>query len=198
MTREELNLPNMLSGLRLLAAPVMLVLAWQGLERPFVILLVLAFITDALDGMLARRWNQVTELGARLDSWGDLAIYITLICATYLLWSDLLFEHAWFVFPAIIGVLIVPTVNLIKFRALSAYHTWLTKLAAVCIFLGGFILLTGGPAWPFQTACVLTVMSTLEQVGITLYLPDKRSNVKSLWHVVRAGQRDRPSNPVND
>lgn len=198
MTREEMNLPNVLSGLRLLAAPVMLVLAWQGLERPFVILLTTAFITDALDGMLARRWNQVTELGARLDSWGDLAIYITLICATYLLWSDLLFENAWFVFPAIIGVLTVPVVNLIKFRSLSAYHTWLTKTAAVCIFIGGFILLTGGPAWPFQIACVLTVMSTLEQVGIALYLAEKRSNVKSIWHVIRAGRQDRPYDPVND
>jgi len=191
MKPADLNLPNILSGFRLAIAPVLIALAWAGEERAFIVLLLVAFLSDALDGMIARHLNQVTELGARLDSWGDLAIYLTLVISAFLLWTDQLMEQALFTMPVIASVLIVPLVALLRFGSLTSYHTWLTKAAAVAIVAGGTIFLSGGPAWTFQLACVLAVAAALEQITISLTLREKRSNVKSLWHVLREGERQR-------
>ena len=189
MQRGDLNLPNILSGFRLVAAPVLVALAWAGEERAFIVLILVAFLSDALDGMLARHLNQVTELGARLDSWGDLAIYLTLVVSAFLLWNDQLMEQALFTLPVIASILLVPLVALTRFGSLTSYHTWLTKAAAVAIAAGGTIFLSGGPAWTFQLACVLVVIAALEQIIISLTLREKRSDVKSLWHVLTEGER---------
>ena len=70
-------IPNLLSGFRLLAAPVMLYLAWIGKPNGFLVLLAISLSTDAVDGFLARRLSWQSELGARLDSWGDFATYVS-------------------------------------------------------------------------------------------------------------------------
>lgn len=71
------RIPNLLSGLRLVAAPFMLYLSWMGFRVTFLVLLVFALLSDAIDGFIARRLNIKSDIGARLDSWGDLATYLT-------------------------------------------------------------------------------------------------------------------------
>ena len=66
--RQELrSIPNMLSILRLILVPVFLWLLLN--DHMFWALFVLAFAgaSDWLDGQIARRYNQVTELGRVLD-----------------------------------------------------------------------------------------------------------------------------------
>lgn len=184
MNANAFNLPNCLSAARLLAAPIMLLLAWFGLETAFLWLLLISFISDALDGFIARRWNMVTELGAQLDSIGDITVYITLIISAWWLWPELLLEQGVFTLMAIAGVLIPPLVSLLKFRSLSSYHTWMTKLSAVTMVPGGILLIFGGPVWLFRLACVLCFLAALEQMSISLYLKKKRSNLKTFYHVI--------------
>ncbi|MDD1641346.1 MAG: CDP-alcohol phosphatidyltransferase family protein, partial [Methylococcaceae bacterium] len=52
--QSRLTLPNLLTGFRFVAAPGLLWLAWQGHEIAFMILLAIAFLTDLLDGLVAR------------------------------------------------------------------------------------------------------------------------------------------------
>jgi cardiolipin synthase len=79
--REELrSIPNMLSILRLILVPVFLWLLLN--DHMFWALFVLAFAgaSDWLDGQIARRYNQVTELGRVLDPAADrLYIFASLI-----------------------------------------------------------------------------------------------------------------------
>ncbi len=66
------TLPNALSALRLLSIPLFVWLA-LGPEADGWAALVLALggITDYLDGMLARRWNQISRVGQLLDPIAD-------------------------------------------------------------------------------------------------------------------------------
>jgi CDP-diacylglycerol--glycerol-3-phosphate 3-phosphatidyltransferase len=68
-----INVPNLLSCVRLSLVPVFLWLAWNDLSRAFFVCLIVSVLTDAADGYLARRLNQSTNLGAKLDSWADLS-----------------------------------------------------------------------------------------------------------------------------
>ena len=75
-----MTIPNVLSLFRLALVPVFLVLIIAGDDILALAVLVVASITDFLDGVLARRLNQVTLLGQLLDPAADrLFIFATLI-----------------------------------------------------------------------------------------------------------------------
>ncbi len=74
------NIPNMLSVLRLVAAPMIAVM-FLYFTRPYadwfaLFLFVLASVTDWFDGYLARLWKQETRLGAMIDPIADKAMVV--------------------------------------------------------------------------------------------------------------------------
>jgi cardiolipin synthase len=75
-----LTIPNILSLIRLALVPVFLVLVIMGYDRLALLTLIVCSATDYLDGVLARRLNQVTRLGQLLDPAADrLFIFATVI-----------------------------------------------------------------------------------------------------------------------
>lgn len=94
------NLPNLLTLFRLLAAPGV-ALAFALLPRPgadavALVLFVAASATDWLDGFLARRWDQVSAFGRMLDPIADKAM-VTIALAALLMLSG---PDPWLVIPA--------------------------------------------------------------------------------------------------
>jgi cardiolipin synthase len=74
------TIPNVLSLIRLGLVPVFLVLVIVGNDGLALLTLVVSSATDYLDGVLARKLNQVTRLGQLLDPAADrLFIFATLI-----------------------------------------------------------------------------------------------------------------------
>ena len=75
-----MTLPNMLTIVRLLAAPMVAVM-FLYFTRPYadwfaLVLFLAAAITDWFDGYLARAWKQETKLGAMLDPIADKAMVV--------------------------------------------------------------------------------------------------------------------------
>ncbi|MCU0668899.1 MAG: CDP-alcohol phosphatidyltransferase family protein [Myxococcota bacterium] len=185
LAAAPLTLPNLLSGLRIALAPVLLVLAWTGQPTPFLATLIVALASDAFDGHLARRLGQASALGTRLDSWGDLAIYALLpICAGWL-WPDLLRREAPFVAAVIVAYALPIAIGFVRYRRLTSYHTWGAKLSAVLVGTSALVLFAGGPALPFRIATCVLVLAELEEIAITATLPAWRANVATLWHARR-------------
>lgn len=71
----KLNLPNKLTILRMIITPFFLLLImWESLPHRFLIACIvysIASITDAIDGHLARKNNQITNFGKILDPIAD-------------------------------------------------------------------------------------------------------------------------------
>src|SRR5207237_1109417 len=63
----EVNVPNLLTGARLVAVPVFVGFFLRGDRKTALFVFVGAMITDALDGILARALKQFTRIGALLD-----------------------------------------------------------------------------------------------------------------------------------
>jgi cardiolipin synthase len=77
---EVLNIPNILSFLRIALVPVFLWLLLEELFLAAIVVLAVAGLTDFLDGFLARKLNQTTKLGKMLDPVADrLYIFATLL-----------------------------------------------------------------------------------------------------------------------
>ena len=80
---HRLNLPLMLSFLRFSAAPAALFLllvvdAHPALKTVLIIFLAVIFLTDLLDGLLARMLHQTTRIGRILDASGDYLLIVVL------------------------------------------------------------------------------------------------------------------------
>ena len=79
-----LTVPNLLSLMRLLGVPVFLWLIFAEYDGAALVVLACAGASDYLDGLLARRWNQVSRLGQLLDPAADrLYIFATLVGLSY-------------------------------------------------------------------------------------------------------------------
>lgn len=71
MSEPILGFPNQLTILRMVCAPIFVALTLDGRLRLAVIVFIVAALTDAFDGLIARFWKQRTALGAILDPLAD-------------------------------------------------------------------------------------------------------------------------------
>jgi cardiolipin synthase len=82
MAAVAFSLPNLLSLLRMALVPLFIIAITRGAALEALLLFVLAGVTDACDGFIARFWNQQTALGAYLDPAADKLLltsaYVTL------------------------------------------------------------------------------------------------------------------------
>lgn len=76
------SLPNLITIARILCVPIIVLLILSQQMAAAFILFVVAGASDGIDGFIAKRFNQQTELGAYLDPLADKAllvsIYVTL------------------------------------------------------------------------------------------------------------------------
>ncbi|MBE6159876.1 MAG: CDP-alcohol phosphatidyltransferase family protein [Lactobacillales bacterium] len=77
--KAKVIIPNALTLSRLIFTPIIIALGITKNYKIALILVVIACITDMFDGKLARRWNTVTETGAKLDAICDKIFAIGLI-----------------------------------------------------------------------------------------------------------------------
>jgi cardiolipin synthase (CMP-forming) len=76
-----MNLPNIITIARILLAPFIIWLIISGeMLAAFVVFLV-AGISDGVDGYLAKRWSQITALGAHLDPLADKLLLVSIYVA---------------------------------------------------------------------------------------------------------------------
>jgi len=77
-----MNIPNLLTILRFFLIPVFVYFFFSPISYSIeiaVAVFVLSGITDTLDGLIARRYNQITRLGTVLDPLADKLMLITVL-----------------------------------------------------------------------------------------------------------------------
>ena len=185
MLLRTFNLPNLVSSIRVGLAPVLVYFAINQMEAWFLGVLLFSGFTDILDGFLARTLNQITALGAHLDSWGDFAIYSTMAICAWILWPGIV-EREMLYFGMIIASFSIPVaIGLIKFRGLTSYHTWSVKVAVAVTFTGYVLLFAELAQWPFVLASLVCVYAGIEEILITLTMNRERVNVSSIWAAMK-------------
>jgi CDP-diacylglycerol--glycerol-3-phosphate 3-phosphatidyltransferase len=181
-----LTIPNLLCFFRMALTPVLLTFAWNGQSTLFIAFFVGSLLSDVADGYLARRLDQVSDFGAKLDSWADLATWVSAAVCVWWLWPDLIRQEAPFVIAMAASYTAPIIVGFLKYGRLTSYHTWGAKLSSVLVSGSAVFLLLGGAAWPYHISTVVLVIAAMEEIAITAILAEPRSNVRSLWHAARS------------
>lgn len=190
--RIPLTIPNILSLYRLVSFPVVMLLMALGKETLFAVLLVISLNTDVWDGWIARRFNQRSAIGARLDSLADIGVYVAALSGIIHFKIDLLGPDAWIFYLFVCCYLIVTLSPLIKFGRIQSFHLYSIKLGG---YLQGvfFILLFFVDYFPlyFYLMVNLSLLAFVENLTIQLMLPEMRSDVKGLyWILKERGKKD--------
>ena len=188
--RDIYNLPNAVSVLRILMAPVLFYFAFTQKPAWFLAALMFSGFTDVLDGFLARTLNQTTAMGSRLDSWGDFTIYTTMAICAWLLWPDITATELTSYVVIVLSITAPVIVGLIKFKTITSYHTWTVKVAVVVTFVGYILLFGGWLDWPFRVAAVFCAVAALEEIAITLLIHHEHVDVRSVWEALKYNKED--------
>ena len=180
-----LTVPNLISGLRFVIAPALLYCGWTARPTAFLVLLGVSFCSDCLDGYAARKLGQTSELGARLDTLGDLITFSTVPLCGWWLWPDRVRPETPFLAALGLSYVSPMMVGFLKYGRLTNYHTWGGKLSATLLAVAALALVAGGSTRAFQLAVAVVVLADLEEIAITAILPHWQPTVPSLWHAIR-------------
>jgi CDP-diacylglycerol--glycerol-3-phosphate 3-phosphatidyltransferase len=170
-------------------APVLIVFALSGLRTYFVVFLTLSFVTDALDGPIARAWNLRSKLGSRLDSIADISTYIAALIGMFQFEGQALAPHTPILY-AYIGVLCLATlVPLIKYREIASFHLYSSKINALllAIFIIYSLIFTLNVHF-YYVVLGYGMLAFIEIIAVTLVLKEPANDCKGLYWVLRERQ----------
>jgi phosphatidylglycerophosphate synthase len=105
------TIPNALSLSRMAGVPVLFILIHVEPKAWFVGLYVVLALTDWLDGLLARRWNQTSEFGSMLDTIGDVALYMSTAYFIIVLFPHNLMPNLGYLYVLLAGFFAVMAVS---------------------------------------------------------------------------------------
>lgn len=183
--RWVFTIPNMICMIRLVGSLALLCLALVGQRLGFVGLFVALTLSDWIDGRLARWLRQRSDLGARLDSLADAALYTAMLGGMLLLCYDrLLLESAW-IATALASYLLTTVAGLIKYRRVPSYHTQAAKKTQAIVLISVVLFVLEIAAWPIRIAAVAVTLTNIEATLLTWMLPTWQADVSSLWKLLR-------------
>lgn len=188
------HLPNAISIGRLLSVPLLVWLAWQERQTLFTWILVVALLSDGVDGFIARRFDCITRLGALLDSVADAALMLVVGYGTWVFHPIVFLEHGLIVFVTVGLWLLEHVAALIRYRRPSSFHTALVRFGVVVfsIFIAVMFVFDFYP-WLLYVAATISIVAVLEQLAMIWLLPEWTPDVRGgLAEVLRRRRQAHP------
>ncbi|WP_431215140.1 CDP-alcohol phosphatidyltransferase family protein [Puia sp. P3] len=185
MAKRAYYLVNGITVYRIIAVFALIILIVQHHWHVFRWLLLLSFLTDALDGFLARRYGVISKAGAVLDSIGD-DLTVAVATIALLVFDPTFFRKQLVIIVILVSLYLIQTVAaLIRYRKLTSFHTWLAKIAAVSqgVFLVGLFFTANFPALLFYLAAVCTGLDLLEETVMVFMLQHWEADVKGIFFI---------------
>ena len=141
-------------------------------------------ISDVLDGYVARKTNQVSEFGAKLDSMADIFFYAVMV---FKIFPALLSKLPFGFWCAVVAVVVVRICAYIvaaaKFKCFASLHTYMNKLTGFASFTLPYVA-------PFKVlfafcvvTCVISAVAWCEELIIHIKSKKYNPNVKTLLNI---------------
>lgn len=183
------QIPSILVGLRFAIAPLLL---WDALDHQtgtvFVMGYVIAVLSDIFDGVIARRLGVSTAQLRVADSWADICLYVCVALSTWLVFPQTILDFKLPLLVAISAQLTLFAISLMKFQKLPSFHTYTAKLWGLTLLVATVGLFGFSDDKTVWLAIALCLVNSLEEIVMTLVLPEWRCDVLSLFEAINIRQ----------
>lgn len=191
MSKSAYYIVNGITIYRILAAFALIGLIVEHHWHVFRWLLLLSFLTDALDGFAARRYGVISRAGAVLDSIGDdLTVAVAIIAL--LVFDPTFFRSQLVVIIILASIYLIQMVAaLARYGKLTSFHTWLAKIAAVSqgVFLVGVFFTARFPTLLFYIAAGCTGLDLIEETVMVFLLRHWTTDIKGIFSIKKRTAR---------
>ncbi len=184
---SELRRPaNQLTAARLMLVPLLWLFAIARADVALGIGLGLAYATDILDGIVARRSGQNSPFGAAFDSLADNILLPSAIVWMILLRPQILQEHP---VTCLVAIGIYTTglaIGWLRFGQIGNLHLYSSKVGSVVLttFFVHALLSDGYSEFLFRTAAAFFIFSSSETLILQLLLEDVHEHMGSIFRVI--------------
>ena len=172
---------------RIVTFPFLVFLIFTDRVNTFKWLLLASFITDAIDGFLARKYQATSTLGAKLDSVGDDLTVLAAVIGLFVTKFEFI-EKELTLFLILFGLFLIQLISsLMRYKKISSFHTYFAKAAAVltAIFLLSVFFLDKIIYPLFYASFIITGIELIEETIIVFLLPKWKTNVKGLYWILK-------------
>jgi CDP-diacylglycerol--glycerol-3-phosphate 3-phosphatidyltransferase len=156
-------------------------------------LLMVSYLTDAVDGYLARKFKVTSVLGTKLDSIGDILTVFAALGGLFVFrWEFIRQEMVGVAIPIALFLLQL-SIGFIRYGQITSFHTYLAKITAVLqgVFLCAMFLFDKPIYWFFYVTVAFTCLELIEEIIITVILPMWKANVKGLYWILGNRQQEK-------
>ena len=169
--KENLTVPNFLSFIRIV---IILPMAKSLLRQDYItagIMLLISAVSDTLDGFIARKFNQVTQLGKILDPIADKLTLISLVICINIIYPDiLLFVVCLFIKEML---MLSGGAVLLNFRIRPPAAKWYGKISTVIFYVSVITLVVLKALWGYTnralTVTLLAVTTVFMMFSLVMY-----------------------------
>lgn len=175
--------PNVFTGMRLVAIPVLWVLAFLGRTTALGYGVAFAFATDMIDGYLARRLHAETEIGSRTDSLADHLLAASTVAWLFMLRRDFFHAHWPLLAAWIVLALTTLATAWLRYRRFVDLHLYSAKVAVFSAYSMAVVLLVTGRHWEWHWALAFgaACFAALEALYVLLTRRDPDEHIVSAF-----------------
>ncbi|HET9728850.1 MAG TPA: CDP-alcohol phosphatidyltransferase family protein [Gemmatimonadaceae bacterium] len=171
-----------LTLVRVALAPVLIAANAHGSAGSLLALVVvLAFVSDIFDGVVARRVEAVTAELRRADSLADTVFYLAVAWVMWRTYWDVLSKYRWAIIAVLVGEGLNYAAAMLKFRRVASYHARSARWSGVALALAIVLLFARHSAAIVPVALIVSIVAQTESIAITLILRESRTDVRSAW-----------------
>lgn len=129
-----MNIPNILSILRIILTIPLLYSAITNEKILFLIIFIIGGLTDILDGAIARKFKITSAFGSKLDSIADYIFYPIGLASLFFLTPEIILENKILMITTGILALMLIIIKILSKKFITPHH-YLSKIAAISVYI---------------------------------------------------------------
>lgn len=190
LTFKNFNIADWFSFYRIASAPLLLFLVSLDQRLIFAILLFVSYLTDTIDGFLARKFKISSPRGSQLDSFGDQITLIVGLIGLFYFETNFIKNNLILIIVAFIPFIIQMVMAYLKYGKATSFHTYLAKLSAV--LQSTFILFSlffSPESLMFYLMIGVSLLETFEEIILIFKYDEWVSDVKGIYWAYKDKER---------
>ena len=190
LTFKNFNIADWFSIYRVFAAPFLLLLIWYDAQFLFTWLLLISYLTDAIDGYLARKLKITSARGSQLDSVGDQVTLVIGLIGLFYFETAFIQKNLVLILVVFVPYLLQMMMAYLKYGKATAFHTYLAKISAVLQSVFIIWSLFFSPQLSlFYIMIGIGLLETFEEITLIFMYDNWASDVKGMYWAFKDKRR---------